>query len=683
MADRPKWEWKPTPGPGGEFSFLPVPLEMPIGRMNPGKRWRVALAHGLWVENTPPWRLIVLGEKTVACYAVGNPVQERLALVPLVAQGWMPATAWAAAFGLHRNSLGNWTWRYRYFGLNGLRDDALPSREQLRPVVAAAQDLAADQAGRVTAARLREELELRRLPALPPEALRELLLSVNAEAAAHAGQPEARGMDIDWTVDSEAACSSEPPPDAADGQSGGAPPLDPDGSGGGGSAPAGADRGGGDPPQDAADVEPALLTPDDERGAVDGGAATAVEMEPGEEPAGAEASTQQASALVPPPADLLPPPPSADDVALREAGVALVLPAAQALLDPLEPFLEAHWGDRPWCYRPLDMILAFMLYIISDFQNPEQVKAAPTRDLGPLLGRRRGPACITLRRRLPALAAHLPLAEELQQRLAEAYLRMGWVVPGWWLLDGHFSPYFGQQEWAKGWWPQRRMPQQGYVQEWVHDRRGRPLWMHLTQAFELFADQIPVVADGLREVLCAAGVVEPLVLVFDRGGYSSEVFRSLNVRGVAWVTWLKSDVVLGPEAFTETCQLQPSRPGESARTVHYATYTHRVQGCHDHVAAIAWHCGDAEHPVRTVGKPARHPMGMQFYAVNVHIDEIKAVRLWGRRSWREGELAVLEGVLVYASFLAPRRSPLCHALAQRIWRRSRHYSPKTAARDDR
>ena len=139
MADRPKWEWKPTPGPGGELTFLPVPLEMPIGRMNPGKRWRVALARGLWVENTPPWRLVVLGEKTVACYAVGNTVQERLALVQLVAQGWMPATAWAAAFGLHRNSLGNWTWRYRYFGLNGLRDDALPSREQLRPVVAAAR----------------------------------------------------------------------------------------------------------------------------------------------------------------------------------------------------------------------------------------------------------------------------------------------------------------------------------------------------------------------------------------------------------------------------------------------------------------------------------------------------------------------------------------------------------------
>ena len=241
--------------------------------------------------------------------------------------------------------------------------------------------------------RLREELEFRRLPALPPEALRALPLSVNAEAAARAGRPEARGMDIDWTGDSEAARSSKPPPDAADGQSGGAPPLDPDGSGGGGSAPAGADRGGGDPPQDAADAEPALLTPDDERGAADGGAATAVEMEPGEEPAGAEASTQQASALVPPP--------SADDVALREAGVALVLPAPQALLDPLEPFLEAHWGDQPWYYRPLDMILAFTL--------------APCSAVGGDL-----PAS-----RPPALAAHLPLAEELRQRLAEAYLRLG------------------------------------------------------------------------------------------------------------------------------------------------------------------------------------------------------------------------------------------------------------------
>ena len=592
MADRPNWEWKPTPGPRGELSLLPIPLEIPIGRLSPHRRWRVALARGLWVENEPPWRMVVLGERTVGFYPIDNAVQERLVLVQLAAQGWMPATAWAAAFGLHRNSLGNWTWRYRYFGLDGLRDDVLPGRDQLRAVVVAVQEFVQAQGGRVTAAVLREELKRRGLPELPPDALREVLLSVKAEAAARGGRPEARGMDLDSVADAGDAGSSESPPDAADAESSG-PPPDPDGNGGGGSAPAEPDSGR-DPPQDAADPEPSPPSPNGDRVPTDDGIATAAHREAGS----ADARTQQPSALVPAVAvEVLPPPPSAGDVALREAGVALVLPAAQALLDPLEPFLEAHWGDRPWYYRPLDMILAFILYVLSDFRNPEQVKAAPTRDFGPLLGRRRGPACITLRRRLPALAANLPLAEELQQRIAEAYLRLGWVVPGWWLLDGHFSPYFGKQEWAKGWWPQRRMPQEGYVQEWIHDRRGRPLWMHLTQAFELFADQIPVVADGLREVLSAAGVAEPLLLVFDRGGYNSEVFRSLNVRGVGWVTWLKGDVVLGPEAFTGTCQLQPGRPGEPARSVHYATYTHRVQGCHDHVAAIAWHFGDAEHPV--------------------------------------------------------------------------------------
>jgi len=176
----------------------------------------VALANGLYVENTPPWRLILLGERTVAHYPVDDSVQERLALVHLVAQGWMPATAWAEAFGLHRNSLGNWTWRYRYFGLEGLRDDVLPGRQHLRPVLAAAQELV--QGGRrVTVPLLREELKRRGLAELSPEALRWLLLSVNAEACGRAGRPQVPSVNLDEPGDSGDPAPSETIPGAADG----------------------------------------------------------------------------------------------------------------------------------------------------------------------------------------------------------------------------------------------------------------------------------------------------------------------------------------------------------------------------------------------------------------------------------------------------------------------------------
>jgi len=592
MPDLPRWTDAKAWG-GAPLKFLPIPLTVSIGQLNPQRRWRVSLANGLHVENVPPWRLILVGDRTVACYPVADEVQERLALVALVAQGWMSAAAWAAAWGLHRNTLSNWAWRYRHFGLDGLCEGLLPERPRLQAIVSAGQELVAAQPGvGLTVAALEQELGRRELGGLPRRALQWLSGELTA-ARSSSGDGQA------------------PRPKAGPGLL----PADPDPSGDGDQArpsPSSADQ---ESPQSAVETEDAAkaVTAQDSAPVPDGPAATRTDAvrslastDHESPPAavgtedGAKAETPLASAPVPDgpaPTLLVPPRPSAVDVSLREAGVALILPEAQTLLEPLAPFLEAHYGERPWYYRPLDMVLAFIFYVVLGFQNPEQVKAAPTLDFGPLLGRRRGPACITLRRRLPPLAENLALVEELQRRLAEAYLRLGWVVPGWWLLDGHFSPYLGQQEWGKGWWPQRRMPQKGYCQDWIHDRRGRPLWMHVTQGFELFADQIPIVADGLQEVLTAADVAEPLLLVFDRGGYNSEVFRSLNARGVGWVTWLKGGVVLGPEAFTETCELPPSRPGEPARTVHYACYTHRVQGCHDAVAAIAWHFGDAAHPV--------------------------------------------------------------------------------------
>ena len=133
MPDVPRWTdaeaWGAAP-----LKFLPTPLTVTIGRLNPQRRWRVSLANGLHVENEPPLRMILVGDRTVACYPVADEVQERLALVALVAQGWMPAAAWAAAWGLHRNTLSNWAWRYRHFGLDGLRDGLLPERQRLQAV---------------------------------------------------------------------------------------------------------------------------------------------------------------------------------------------------------------------------------------------------------------------------------------------------------------------------------------------------------------------------------------------------------------------------------------------------------------------------------------------------------------------------------------------------------------------
>ncbi|MCY0884398.1 MAG: hypothetical protein OWV35_00770, partial [Firmicutes bacterium] len=560
------------------------------------------IARGLIIENAPPLRLIRHGDHVVGQYAIGSPVEERFMLLRLVDLGWVTALDLAPRWGLHRNTLGNWAWRYQHFGLDGLVPGRLPGRkERLQQILAVAQAVVQRRGRRVSAAEVGREIEAAGFGTLPRSTLAHLRLTLllprqpsiwdgldagDEEGGTAAPAPDGPAAEIPAPESGDAPGAAEGPslpgmevpsgPDGADEDNrtvvARAPVVE--GEEGGTAAPA--------------PDGPAAEMPAPESGDAPG-AAEGPSLPDAEGPSGPDGDEEGNRTCAPLPGaavvDEVPPAPAPGDVRMQHAGLALVLPQAQALLEPLQDFLEEKWGGRAWYYHPAQLLLAFLLYVLSGYRNPEQVKAAPAPDFGPLLGRRRAPACVTLRRRLPPLA-HVPaLVEELQARIAQRYLELGWVVAetGGWLLDGHFAPYHGKQPWGKAWWPQRRLAYPGRFSEWVHDLRGRPLFLRVAQGFELFADQIPLIADGLRALLTAAGRAEPVVLVFDRGGYNAEVFRSLNARGVGWVTWLRAKVALPVEAFTAEAELPAAGPGQPPR-VHYACFTCRVPGCHDEVA---------------------------------------------------------------------------------------------------
>ena len=567
----------------GSMSFLPVPPSLAVRDRNPAEPWQMRLPAGFAVENDPPVRRILLHERVIGIYPVDDVAQERFFLLQVLGQGLLTASALAQAWGLHRNTLRNWAWRHQCFGLDGLVDGRLPARrEALEAILRTTQELIAQQP-RLSALGLGQALQQRGVGPLPRSTLRWLRvvafgpkpltldLATVAESptapetspAPQAGEPVAddvaltpAGTPADDNPLPPSVAPAQPQDDDRDGDGGASPPAAPESAATAGTAAPGAGQASAPPGHGAEQVELATV--------------------------GVGVTLQGA--------------PAATGRTLRHAGLALALPALQQLLDPLEPHLEQAWGTQRGYYRPRHLLDSFLLYLLADYRNPEQTKAAPARDFGPLLGRSRAPACGTLRRRLPPMAAQTELVVQLQRQLALRYLRLGWVQLGWWLVDGHFSPYFGQAEMAKTWWPQRRCPQRGYVQDWVHDQRGRPLWMHLTQGFEVFADQLPLLGRTISDLLAEAGQADVAIIVFDRGGYSSNVFTGLNAQGTGWVTWLKGAKHQPAAAFTAQGQV-PGGAGQPPRTVYYTRGTHRVEGCNDHVPAIFWHDGDPQHQV--------------------------------------------------------------------------------------
>ncbi len=536
-------------------SFLPVPADIPVCGHNPGHAWSETLTPRLRIENAPPHRLLVLDGEVIFRYRLDNQVEERFILLRLIANGWITARELARRWGVSRNTIGNWSWRYRYFGLDGLADGRLPApREVLQQLWTTAQAISTDSRGTLSLAALAcglEQAGYRDLPTATLRCLRARLsaappLSLNPPADASpdpATDQESQGPDPEVTPDPSPLAVDVPPADPLPAQTVQTQTAD-------------------GVPTDAAEQAPGPQTPlpDSQPPVVD---AVAVEVLP-------------SAAVV-------------ERTPIRYAGLALVLPILQQFFSPrLRQSWEQAWGQRPWLYRPVELVTAFVLDLLCGFFNPEQVKATAARDLGPLLGHRRAPATVTFRRRFAAMCRDTQQVLAVAEELALQYLQLGWVQLDWWAIDNHFVPYFGKHNVGKAWWTQRRYAHKGHCQGSVHDARGRPLLLRFSQAFQLFQDELPAIARQVQDLLRRHGETQPMIAVFDRGGALAPVFRALDAAGIAWLSYRRGAVHLPPETFQHQVEIR-------GRTLWYAEHRFRVDGYHDAVAGVVWHDGDVQH----------------------------------------------------------------------------------------
>lgn len=165
----------------------------------------------------------------------------------------------------------------------------------------------------------------------------------------------------------------------------------------------------------------------------------------------------------------------------------------------------------------------------------EGFKTALRRDFGRLLGLRVAPAVQTLRTRVRALAESVDPAL-VMRKLVEAFVHLEPVWEGAYYVDGHFCPYSGSRPVPKAWNAKRRLVEPGQTDVYVHDATGRvlffinrPLNDHLTKA-------VPQILQEIRTVVPAPA---PILLIFDRGGYSGPLFKALTRGGIGFITYLK------------------------------------------------------------------------------------------------------------------------------------------------
>jgi transposase len=167
------------------------------------------------------------------------------------------------------------------------------------------------------------------------------------------------------------------------------------------------------------------------------------------------------------------------------------------------------------------------------FRSMEDFKRAYSEEFGVLIGRAQSPSLFTLRRFLHKVRK-LGKGEALIDAFALAYLKSDLAAWGVMYIDGHFLPYYGLYPISKGWHGVRQMPMKGSYNFLAVDERFAPWLFLIRSSSEDLLQKIPELIEKAKRIGEQAGVsrerLDKLIVVFDREGYSAELYRYLDGR---------------------------------------------------------------------------------------------------------------------------------------------------------
>jgi transposase len=200
-------------------------------------------------------------------------------------------------------------------------------------------------------------------------------------------------------------------------------------------------------------------------------------------------------------------------------------------------------------YSLAELALTLFYLDVFGFRSLEDFKRAYPEEFGVLLGRTQSPSLFTLRRFLHQVRK-LGQGEALIDEFARTYLQSGLAAWGVMYIDGHFMPYYGLYPISKGWHGVRQMPMKGSYNFLAVDERFAPWLFLIRSSSEDLLQKIPELIEKAKRIGEQAGVsrqrLSQLIVVFDREGYSAELYRYLEgkdqgagQRRALFVSWAK------------------------------------------------------------------------------------------------------------------------------------------------
>jgi hypothetical protein len=223
------------------------------------------------------------------------------------------------------------------------------------------------------------------------------------------------------------------------------------------------------------------------------------------------------------------------------------------------PLLE-HYSFLPTLERVFDiptyegysleeLCVTLFYFDVFCFRSIEDFKTVYPEEFGMLIGRSFSPSLYTLRRFLHKVR-QLDKSEKLIDEFALTYLKTGIAKWGVIYIDGHFLPYYGMYPITKGWHGVRKIPMKGSYNFIAVDDKFNPWIFLIRSSSEDLLQKIPEILEKAKKIGHKIGLsdaaIEDIVVIFDREGYSAELYRYLDgkdrkdkKRRAIFISWAK------------------------------------------------------------------------------------------------------------------------------------------------